>query len=234
MGQDILVARLLEVLVSGDRPGARRIVQETIDHAVPPATLLNDLFWPTQETIDKLYRSDQITQVSYHLATRLLRTLVDQAASRLDIQPIKSRSIFAVSGPSPNEELAAQIATDLLEAAGCSVAFAGGGIPADEIMSQVHERHPDVLLIFAASPSDLPGIREVIGMLKQIGASGTTRIIVGGGVFNRAEGLAEEIGIDNWGETPAEIVEIITSGQLYRERTLPIEKPVVKVRRRAA
>jgi MerR family transcriptional regulator, light-induced transcriptional regulator len=234
MSQDILVARLLEVLVSGDRPAARRIVQETVDHGVSPQTLLHDLFWPTQETIDKLYRSDQMTQVSYHLATRLLRTLVDQASARLDISPIKGRSVFAVCGTSPGEELAGQIATDLLEAAGCTVAFAGGGIPADEVMAQVHERRPDVLLMFAAAPGDLPVVREIINMIKQIGASNKTKIIVGGGVFNRAEGLAEEIGIDNWGETPSDVVDLISSGQLYRERTLQIDKPVVKVRRRAA
>lgn len=235
MSQQILVARLLEILTDGDRPAARALVQQTIDRGVPAADLMTELFWPAHETIDKLHRSDQMTDVAYHLATRLLRSLVDQAATRLTIPAATGRSVFAVSGSKPCEELSAQVTAHLLEAAGCSVVFAGGGIPSDEIMAQVHARQPDVLLMFSSSPADLPGIRELIATLRQIGAANRTRIVVGGGVFNRAEGLAEEIGIDNWGVTPDEVVSIIATGNLVRPRlAIEAEKPVVKVRRRAA
>jgi hypothetical protein len=33
------------------------------------------------------------------------------------------------------------------------------------------------------------------------------QIVVGGGVFNRAEGLAEEIGADLWARTPRELLD---------------------------
>jgi hypothetical protein len=35
------------------------------------------------------------------------------------------------------------------------------------------------------------------------------QIVVGGGVFNRAEGLAEEIGADAWASSPTELVECL-------------------------
>ncbi|MEM9082333.1 MAG: hypothetical protein AAGB34_01970, partial [Planctomycetota bacterium] len=36
-----------------------------------------------------------------------------------------------------------------------------------------------------------------------------TQVVVGGGVFNRAEGLAEEIGADLWGEDPMDVIQAI-------------------------
>jgi hypothetical protein len=32
------------------------------------------------------------------------------------------------------------------------------------------------------------------------------QVVVGGGVFNRAEGLAEEIGADLWAKNPAQLI----------------------------
>jgi methanogenic corrinoid protein MtbC1 len=235
MSQEILVERFFETLVSGDRSAARTLIQETMSQGVSAETLLTDLFWPTHEMIEKLHRSDQITIVSYHLATRLLRMLVDQAASRLTIPKVRAQTIFAACGPSQGEELAAQIATDLLESRGFDVTFTGGGIPADEILAQVHERQPDFLVLFSSAASDLPGIRSIIDTLREIGACSRTRIVVGGGVFNRADGLAEEIGAELWAYSPADLVDLLTCPEELQEaatrRIAPAAPAVVKKRK---
>jgi len=214
LNQDALLATFFETLVNGDRAAARTIVQDTINRGVATETLINNLFFPVYEKIETLFRADQITTVSYNLATRLLRTLIDQAAARLHVPAVKTKTIFAVCGQSQSEELAAQMAVDLLEAGGCQVTFSGGGIPADEVLAQVHERRPDVLLMFASAASDLPDVREIIDQIREIGAVKRTQIVVGGGVFNRAEGLAEEIHCDLWAASPLELVEVILSGKM--------------------
>ena len=60
--------------------------------------------------------------------------------------------------------------------------------------------------MFAAAPSDCPDIRQLIDTIKEIGACSETQFVVGGGVFNRAPGLAEEIGADLWATTPSELL----------------------------
>ncbi|GJQ30990.1 MAG: hypothetical protein HBSAPP03_28740 [Phycisphaerae bacterium] len=210
MPQDMLVERLFETLVNGDRPGARTIVQDGLARGTPAAVMLTDLFWPVHEYIEKLNRADQMTGVSYHLSTRLLRMLVDQAAARLEIATPRGESVFCACGPSQGEELAAQMACDLLESSGFEVAFSGGGVPADEILAQVQERQPTYLVLFASAASDLPDIRHVIDTMREIGACAGTKVIVGGGVFNRAEGLAQEIGAHDWAYSPADLVDLLT------------------------
>ncbi|TVQ62026.1 MAG: cobalamin B12-binding domain-containing protein [Phycisphaerales bacterium] len=236
MTTDQHVERFFEVLINGDRPGARRLVREAEQAGASSDQLIADLYWPTYELVERLFRNDQLSQLSYRLATRLLRVMVDQTALGLERGHARRRSVFAVCGPNDADELGAQMAVDLLEAGGFDVTYAGGSIPADEIMGYVHEEKPDVLLLFASAPSDLPEIRGMIDQIHEINACPDLQIVVGGGVFNRAEGLAEEIGADLWASDPIELVESMTHEPLRRAE--PTQRTVGRTRqqkqRRAA
>ena len=100
-----------------------------------------------------------------------------------------------------------------------------------ETLAQVHEAKPDVLLMFASSPEDLPEIRNLIDTVREIGASSHTQIAVGGGVFNRAEGLAEEIGADTWATDLLELVHTLIEEPARRADE---EQRTVGRKRRAA
>jgi methanogenic corrinoid protein MtbC1 len=216
MNQELLVERFFETLISGHRPAAREVVRGALESGATPELLVTGLFWPTYETVEKLFRADQITRLSHHLATRLLRVLVDQNAALLRPSQSQSRRIFAACGPRDADELGAQMAVDILEHKGFEVSFAGGNIPGDEMLAHVQESQPDVLLMFASGPSDLPEMRQLIDTLREIGACPNLQIAVGGGVFNRADGLAEEIGADLWAQTPMEIVDVLVTSPARR------------------
>src|SRR5262249_11216052 len=141
--------RFFETLISGHRPSARQVVHDALAQGPGPERLITDLFWPTYEMVERLYRSDQLTKVSHHLATRLLRVLVDQNASLLQRSASRGKTIFSLCGPRDSDELGAQMAVDLLEQGGFDISFAGGNIPNDEILAVVHENRPDILLMFA-------------------------------------------------------------------------------------
>ncbi|MBL0926954.1 MAG: cobalamin B12-binding domain-containing protein [Phycisphaerales bacterium] len=216
MAADQFVEPLFEALINGDRTASRRIIDQAQSKGLSPETVVAEVFWPTYEMVDRLYRQDQLTTLAHHLATRLLRTLTDQAASRFTRQSANGKTVFAFCGPTDADELGGQMATDLLEASGYTISYAGGGIATDEILATVQENRPDVLLMFASAPSDLPGIRSLIDQLREIGACDRIQIVVGGGVFNRAEGLAEEIGADLWAGSPFELVETMSENPARR------------------
>ena len=222
--------QFFESLINGDRPSARDLVERALE-THEAAELTHQLYWPTYQLIERLHRNDKLSTLSYHTATRLLRVLVDQSATRFRINPHATRDVFAVCGPSDADELGAQMAVDILESEGFRVCFSGGGIPNDEIMSRVHETRPEVLLIFAASPQDLPNIRELIDTLHRIGACPNMQIVVGGGVFNRAEGLAEEIGADLWASDPLELADLMINESDVR--ATPEQRTVGRKRRAA-
>jgi len=202
-----LIEKLFETLIAGDRPRARLVVQEAERTLGKPESLIEDVFWPVYNNIEKLFRSHQIEPLAHHMASRLLRVLVDQTAGNLAFNTSRGKSILAFCGFSDADELGAQMGVDLLEAAGFRMTFGGGGIANDEIISRVNQTKPDVLLMFSSAAQDLPNIRELIDQLREIGACPDIQIAVGGGVFNRAVGLAEEIGADIWADSPLAMVE---------------------------
>jgi len=235
MSADIIVERLFETLVAGDRPATRELVNEQHAKGATPETLVCDLYWPTHELIEKLHREDQITPLAYGMATRLLRAIVDQTASaliRTSNNPPRNKSVMAFCAGSEGGDLGAQMATDILEASGFNVRFAGGGVPVDEIRAAVQSDHPDHLVLFCSDPADLPDIRNLIDTLRTNHACDSTQVVVGGGVFNRAEGLAEEIGADLWAEDPMELAHAIIHEPERRapedQRTVGRTRPVAK------
>lgn len=235
MNHEHLTERLFEILINGDRPASRAFIREMTDAGLDGNAILNDVYWPCYDTIERLSRNDQLTALSYRLATRLLRVMVDQTSTLLRFAPRNGRSIFASCGPTDGEELGGQIAVDLLEAEGFQVTFSGGGVASDEILAQVQETKPDVLLMFCSAPGDLPQIRHLIDSIREIGACPNLQIAVGGGVFNRADGLAEEIGADLWATNPRDLYEELVDNPEYRaEVNRPETARLRRTRRKAA
>jgi methanogenic corrinoid protein MtbC1 len=216
MTAETLTEKLFETLITGDRPVARLVVQEAERTLGSPEALIEQVYWPTHQLIEKLFRADQLTTLNHHAATRLLRVLVDQTAASLAFNTSRNRRILAFCGQSDADDLGAQMAVDLLEASGFSITFAGGGIAADEIMARVNEDRPDVLLMFSSAAADLPSIRDMIDRLRGVQACPDLQIALGGGIFNRASGLAEEIGADIWAESPLEMVQCLVESPEQR------------------
>jgi len=208
--------QLFSALVSGDRRASREIVDAVYNAGIPAETIAKDIYWPLLESISTMYRKDQMTTLAHHYATRLLRMLVDQAQARFTQQTQRGQRIAMFCGPNETEELAGQLVADLLEADGYEVTFAGGGVANDEIRSELGERNAETLLIFASSAKDAPFIRELIDNVRGSGAFDHLQIVVGGGVFNRAPGLAEEIGADVSASSPRDLLEKLVSDRTTR------------------
>jgi methanogenic corrinoid protein MtbC1 len=201
-----MVERLFPMLITGDRNGARSTVQEWLGEGLVSEALTQEVYWPLLELVDDLFRRDQLTTLSHHYATRLLRSLVDQAQANYRQKDRCGRTMMLFCGGTEADDLAAQMVADLAEADGYEVSFGGGGIAYDELLGAVQEQQPDVLLMFSSAASDAPNIRRLIDTIRSIGACPDTQIAVGGGVFTRAQGLAEEIGADLWSNSPADMI----------------------------
>lgn len=216
MRREVLLERFFNALISGDRRTSRAIVDELLQADCNAEKILSKLFWPTLEHLQNLYRHDQLSDMAHHYATRLLRSLTDQMQIRLEQGERRNKKLVLICGPEESEEIGAQMAADLFEAAGYDVHFAGGGVANDEIVAQLGEINADVLVVFGVTPSTVPFTRLLIDRLHDIGVCPTLQIAVGGGVFNRADGLAEEIGADLWAKEPEELVQLVSQAPQQR------------------
>ena len=124
-------------------------------------------------------------------------------------------------GEGEGEELGAQIMADLFEAAGWSVWFLGSGVPNDEILEFVGKTRPDILCVYGTQPNGVPEMRRLVDLIRNVGVCEEMQVLVSGGVFNRAEGLADEIRADLFAPTVSDALKVVA------EHPVRVPKPDV-------
>jgi MerR family transcriptional regulator, light-induced transcriptional regulator len=196
----------MQALLRGDRPAGHRMLREQAEAGVTAEQLLEDLVWPACSTLDGWSRRDQISAVHLHCATLLLRQLSHALGEALPHRPSRGRTILVTSGPKPLEELAAEVFVDLAEADGFDVVFLGGGVESDDAFEEIGKRLPDFVISYAAAGTDAARLRRLLHALETQRPVPGLRVGVGGGVFSRAPGLADELGIDLQGDSPFDLL----------------------------
>jgi methanogenic corrinoid protein MtbC1 len=212
IGNDIL-ARYLEAVLRGDRPACRRVIEEALQSGIPANAVYADVIWPIMAEVEQLRRADRITAVQEHLATRINRTIVNQLQNKLPRRPDKEKKVVVCCAQDELQELGAQMAADLFESDGWEVKFIGGGLTNDDILAFVNEYAPDILFIYGTAPKQAPDVRRLIDTIRGVDAWPHMQVMLSGGVFNRAEGLWEEIGADLFAETAMKAIQVAWTGQ---------------------
>ena len=219
--------RYLAALLQGDRKACRAVIEETLQGGTPANSVCVDIIWPIMVEVEKLLRCDRITATAEHLATRINRTIVNQLQNKLPQKPERSKKIVICCAPDELQELGAQIMVDLFESDGWEIRFLGGGLTNDDILAFINGYAPDILLIHGAGPKQAPDIRRLIDTIEDVSAWPDMRIMVSGGVFNRAEGLWQEIGADLFAATALEAVQVASE-----DRPLEPEQRTINRRKR--
>jgi methanogenic corrinoid protein MtbC1 len=91
---------------------------------------------------------------------------------------------------------------------GWEVRFLGSGLTNEDILSFANEYAPDILLIYGTTPKQAPDVRMLIDTVKSVNAWPDMKIMVSGGLFNRAEGLWEEMEADLYAATAVEALHV--------------------------
>jgi methanogenic corrinoid protein MtbC1 len=203
------IDRLFEAITAGDRIAARTVITEVKGSGVAAEELTQRLFWPVLETSTKLFSARQLSPVAYHYATRLLRTLADQAQSDYEQRERRDRKVLMFTGGGESDDLSGLIMADLLEADGYSVYYGGSGIANDEILAEVGRQRPDVVIMLASAPIDVESIQDLITRVRAIGACPDLQIVAAGRAFHGAKAAMTSVGVDVHANEPREIIEAL-------------------------
>lgn len=206
-----VLERYLKALLNGDRVVSRSVIEEALQCGVPANTVYTDIIWPIMIEIESLEKIDKITSVQEALATRINRSIVDQLQNKLPRKPQTEKKIVIFSTATEQGELGAQMITDLFESSGWEVRYVGSGVSQDDLVEFTNSYSPDVLLIYGMQADKAPATRKLIDSLKTINACPDMKIMLSGGIFDRAEGLWEEIGADMYAATAAQAVQIASA-----------------------
>jgi len=206
-----LIDHLFAELTSGRRADVRQLVSKLAESQISADRIIAQLLWPVLDHIQQLRRDDQISELAHCYATTALRMSVDLIQPKLKRQPRLDRRAMVISGHDDGEEVGAQMLAELLEASGFEVYFPGRAAPADELAVHLQQLKADVLAIFGQVAPSLPQTRQLIDQLRRAKGCGQLRVALGGGVFKRADGLAEQLGADLCSHDPVRLCKTIVS-----------------------
>ena len=199
----------LEHLFAGKRSEARETLLAAQDRGIRAGKLLTKVIWPAMEQVDKLYRENEISTLTEKMATRINRLVADQLQGLLARKPKTGQRMVVVCGSGETHELGAQITSDLFEAEGWGVWFLGAEVPHDEVVQFLGKIRPDILCLYGASQSGVPGLRKLIETIREIGGLDEMQVLATGWVFNLAEDLADEIRSDLYAANAAEALKVV-------------------------
>lgn len=219
-----LFKQYLEHLFRGRRAEARRLLLDAQDRGMQASQLLTSIVWPAMEQVAELYRYNHISRIVEQMATRINRLVADQLQGLLATQPKTGKRMVVLSGEGMCEELSAQITADLFEAEGWAVWFLGPCVPNDEVVQFLGHVKPEILCIFGSRAQEAPTVRKLIDLIREVGICEDMQVLVGGGVFNRAEGLAEEIHADLFAADALEALAVV-EGHPQRVPTPDVPQP---------
>ena len=225
MIKDVILERYLDALLRGDRKQCRTTIEEALQSGTPANSVYVEIVWLIMVEIEKLLHQERITATQEHLATRINRTIVDQLQNKLPRKPSRNKKIVVCCAQSELQELGAQIIADLFESDGWEVKFLGGGLTNDDILAFVNKYGPHTLLIYGTTPKQAPEVRKLIDTIKDVNAWPDMCIMLSGGLFNRADGLWQEMGADLFAATAIEAVQAASENK-------PIEPELLTINRR--
>ncbi|MBS3820924.1 MAG: hypothetical protein GVY16_02550 [Planctomycetes bacterium] len=191
-----LFKEYLEHLFAGRRANARELIFSAHDRGFGAERLLSLVVWPAMEQIDELHRQNHIDRITEHLATRINRQMASQLQTVLPRKPKDGRRLVLLCGDDDISELGAQICADLFESEGWTVFFVGPGVANDEVLKFCGKVDPDLLIVYASLGPEVPAVRKLITLIREVGICEDMQIMVCGGIYARAEELGEEIMAD--------------------------------------
>jgi len=227
MANEQVLERYLGSLLEGNRIGCRAIIEETMKTGKPANAVYMDIIWPIMNEVERLYGQDIINSAQESLATRINRTIVDQLQNKLPRKPRRLKNVVVYCTANESCELGGQMIADLFESDGWDAKFLGGSVNSDDILSYIHESSPDILLLYGVTSKAAPDTRKLIDKIKSINAWPDMKVMLSGGIFDRAEGLWEEIGADIHASTAAEAVRIASAD----EDEIPVPQKTIKQRK---
>lgn len=225
-----LLTRYMQPLLAGRRAECFNLIARVIHDSHDAEELVYDVVWPAMVQIERLYRDDRIDTAIDNMACRINRTVADQLQAHLRKQPPNGKRIIITCADAEREELGAQMLADLFQADGWEPYFIGPGVPHDEILALIGRLCPSILLIYGTQPSEVPDVRRLIDLIREIGVCPTMNIVVSGGVFTRVDGLWQEVAADVCVGMPREVVA--TVNELEPRKPGPRHLGIVKKRRR--
>ncbi len=188
----------LELLLSGDRVGAVEHARRLVDDGMDAADFYLDVLAPVQHEVGQRWAQGQISIAQEHFCTSATQLVMRHLRPQMSPADLRGRRLLAVHAPGSVHRVGLRMVTDVLGCRGWHTTYIEDDVTAEILVELLTLQRPDLLLLSASMPGQIPSVRTLIESTRQGARTRGVKIVVGGRPFVVAPDLAAAVGADGW------------------------------------
>jgi len=178
---EIIFNEYLEALIRGDRHRCRALVEEMLQDNIDIKDLYVGIFQRSLYRVGELWECNQLTVAREHMATAITESLLPLAYQTIFSAPHCGRKAIVACAANEHHQLGGKMVADILELNAWDGYFLGAGTPANDLLSFVDEKKPDMLCLSLSIYAGMPGLIKLLERVR--GEFAELPVLVGGQAF---------------------------------------------------
>ncbi|UCD70586.1 MAG: corrinoid protein [Syntrophobacterales bacterium] len=207
MTKEEIFERLSFSIVKADKEMAQEAAQEIIKQKIDPIEAIEKGLSKGMDIIGERFSKMEAFLPELMMAAQTFDTAMEIlepeiAAQKKEVTTRGTIVMGTVKGDVHN--IGKNIVTMMLKIGGFDVHDLGVDVSPLSFVEAAQKNHADIIALSSLMTTTMPGQREVIEVLKEMGLRDQYCVIVGGGPVNQQ--WADQIGAEGYGETAADAV----------------------------
>ncbi|MEX1310395.1 MAG: corrinoid protein [Candidatus Sulfomarinibacteraceae bacterium] len=203
-----LLDQISERLQKGDNTTVAELTRRAIDTGIPATEILDRGLLAGMDVVGERFGAHEIFLPEVLLAARAMKAGMDLVKPLLVTGDAPSRGKVVLGTVKGDvHDIGKNLVGIMLEGAGFEVVDLGTGVAAETFVDTAVAEGASVIGLSALLTTTMPGMREVVDLIRERGHRGDLRVIVGGAPLSQA--FADEIGADGYSYDAAGAVELV-------------------------
>ncbi len=171
----------LKLLMEGDRPQCRAIVEDLLRADVEVKDLYGNLFQASLYKVGELWERNIISVATEHLATSITESLLSLVYPRIFAAHHIGKKAVIACVANEFHQIGGKMVADIFELHGWDGYFLGANTPPDELMGLIDNKKPDLVGLSLAISVNFDNLLKVVEMVRT--TFHDLPILVGGQAF---------------------------------------------------
>ena len=204
--------RFSEAIIAGDQDSIKVIAKESLDEGIDPLDSVENGLSVGMKIIGDRFEKGEvflpellIAADTFNAAMDILKPAIEEQKKVLEA----NGRVLLATVKGDVHSIGKNIVSTVLETNGFEVIDIGVDQQSLNIIEEAKKNKADVIALSALMTTSMPGQKEVIDILNELGLRDKFKVVVGGGPVTSE--WAEQIGADGYGETAFQAVTLINS-----------------------
>lgn len=192
-------------LVGDRREAVRIIVEDGLRHGASVPELQTEVIRSAQDELGRLWQMNMVSIAQEHMASAISSVALSALFEHAPVAEPNGKKLLIGCVEGEEHELAARLASDMLELAGFEARFLGGNVPHRHLVAMVREEKPDLIGLSVTMLYNLRSLRQAVAMLRTVTSA---PICVGGYAIIWSRPIEQELQVHASGPSRHEIVSL--------------------------